>query len=55
MLYKKGIIIIIIIKMEYISIYDINWGTRWCSWLKYCSTSRQVVGYNPEGIIENFH
>ena len=29
--------------------------TRWCSWLRYCVTSRKVAGSIPEGVIEIFH
>jgi len=26
----------------------------WCSWLRRCSTSRKVVGLNPDGVIAFF-
>ena len=30
-------------------------GTRWCSWLRHCATSRKVKGLIPDGIIGIFH
>ena len=27
----------------------------WCSWLRYCATSRKVVGSIPDGVIDIFH
>jgi hypothetical protein len=32
-------------------------GTRWCSWLRHCATSRTVAGSNPGGVtgIFNWH
>ena len=29
----------------------IVWGTRWCSWLRHCTTSRKVAGSIPDGVI----
>jgi hypothetical protein len=29
--------------------------TRWCSWLRHCTTSRKVAGSIPDGVIGNFH
>ena len=33
----------------------VKWGTRWCSWLRHCNTSRKVAGSIPDGVIEIFH
>ena len=32
-------------------------GTRWCSWLRHCATSRKVAGSVPDGVtgIFNYH
>jgi hypothetical protein len=30
-------------------------GTRWCSWLRHCATSRKVAGSIPDGVIGIFH
>jgi len=30
-------------------------STRWRSWLRYCATSRKVVGSIPDGVIGIFH
>jgi len=30
-------------------------GTRWCSWLRHCTTSRKVAGSIPVGVTEIFH
>ena len=30
-------------------------GTRWRSWLRYCTKSRKVAGSIPDGVIGNFH
>jgi len=30
-------------------------GTRWCSWLKHCATSRKVAGSFLDVIIEIFY
>ena len=30
-------------------------GTRCCSWLRYCATSREVVGLIPDGVNGIFH
>jgi len=30
-------------------------GTRWCSWLRHCPTSRRVAGSIPDGVTETFH
>ena len=32
-----------------------SWGTRWCSWLRHCSTSRKVTDLIPDGVTEIFH
>jgi hypothetical protein len=35
-----------------------NWslgGTRWCSWLRHCATSRKVAGSIADGVIRIFH
>jgi len=29
-----------------------EWGTRWRIWLRYCATSRKVVGLIPHGVID---
>ena len=29
-------------------------GTRWCSWLRHCATSRKVEGSIPHGVIGIF-
>jgi hypothetical protein len=29
-------------------------GTRWCSWLRHCATSRKVTGSIPDGVIGIF-
>ena len=31
------------------------WGTRWCSWLRHCATSRKVAGSIADGVIRLFH
>jgi hypothetical protein len=31
------------------------WGTRWCSWLRHCTTSRKVAGSIPNSVIGIFH
>jgi len=31
------------------------WGTEWCSWLRYCATSRKVAGSIPDGVTAIFH
>jgi hypothetical protein len=33
----------------------ITGGTRWCSWLRHCATSRKVAGSIPDGVIGIFH
>ena len=33
----------------------INGGTRRCSWLRHCATSRKVAGSIPDGVIGIFH
>jgi hypothetical protein len=35
--------------------YHIPGGTRWRSCLRHCSTSRNVAGSIPDGVIRNFH
>ena len=30
-------------------------GTRWRSWLMYCTASRKVAGSIPDGVIGIFH
>ena len=30
-------------------------GTRWCSWLRHCATSRKVADSIPDGVIGIFH
>ena len=30
-------------------------GTRCCSWLRQCVTSRKVAGFIPDGVIDAFH
>jgi hypothetical protein len=30
-------------------------GTRWCSWLRHCATSREVAGSIPDGVTRIFH
>jgi len=35
--------------------YCFQWGTRWHSWLRHCSTSRKVAGSIPDGVIRIFH
>ena len=30
-------------------------GTRWRSWLRHCSTSRNIAGSIPDGVTEIFH
>jgi hypothetical protein len=30
-------------------------GTRWCSWLRHCATSRKVAVSIPDGLIKIFH
>jgi len=30
-------------------------GTRWCSWLMHCVTSRKAAGSIPDGVIRIFH
>jgi len=30
-------------------------GTRWCSWLRHCTTSWTAVGSIPDGVTEIFH
>jgi len=30
-------------------------GTRWCSWMTHCATSRKVAGSIPDGVIGIFH
>ena len=30
-------------------------GTRWCSWLRHCATSRKVAGSIPDGVTGIFH
>jgi hypothetical protein len=32
-----------------------NWGTRWRSSLRHCTTSRKVAGSIPDGVIGIFH
>jgi len=32
----------------------VSGGTVWRGWLRYCDTSRKVVGSFPDGVIENF-
>jgi len=34
---------------------SLGWGTRWCSWLRHCATSRKVAGSIPDGVIGIFH
>jgi len=34
--------------------HDVNWGTRWRSWLRHCATSRKVAGSIPDGVLEIF-
>ena len=31
------------------------WGTRRCSWLRHCATSRKVAGSIPDGVTGIFH
>lgn len=31
-----------------------QWGTRWCSWLRHCTTSHMTVRSIPDGIIDIF-
>ena len=28
----------------------VQWATWWCSWFRYCATSRQVAGSIPDGV-----
>ena len=35
--------------------YVYPWGTRWCSWLRYCARSLKVAGSIPDGVIGIFH
>ena len=35
--------------------YAIQWGTRWCSWLRPCAESRKVAGSIAKSVIEIFH
>ena len=35
--------------------YHYHGGTRWCSWLRHCVTSRKVAVSIPDGVIGNFH
>ena len=30
--------------------YSLTWGTRWCSWLRHCTTTWKVAGSNPDGV-----
>ena len=31
-------------------LYPVKRGTRWCSWLRHCATSRKVACSNPDGV-----
>jgi hypothetical protein len=37
----------------FVALYVVN--TRWCSWLRYCATSRKAAGLIPDGVIVIFH
>ena len=37
------------------SAYILPGGTRWCSWLRNCATSRKAAGSIPDGVIGFFH
>ena len=37
------------------TILHLNRGTRWCSWLRHCTTSRKVSGSIPDGVTGIFH
>ena len=43
------------IRQKYQTLYKKTWGTRWCSWLRHCATSRKVAGSIRGGVIEIFH
>jgi len=34
---------------------EVDWGTRWRSWLRHCATNRKVVGSIPDGVMEILH
>jgi hypothetical protein len=41
--------------MKYVPIIYCFRGTRWCNWLKHCTTSRKVAVSIPDGVIIIFH
>ena len=36
-------------------LHSVHWGTRWCSWLGHCATSRKVADSIPDGVTGIFH
>ena len=42
-------------QFNYIWVYFSVQGTLWCSWLRHCATSREVVGSIPDKVIGIFY
>ena len=36
---------------SFISYLTVNWGTRWCGWLRHCIKSQKVLGSNPDEVV----
>jgi len=43
------------VKYDLIGYYNLDWGTRWCSWLRHCVTNQKVAVSFPDGVTEIFH
>ena len=42
-------------KIKFCPTNPLLWGTRWCSWLRHCATSRKVAGSIPDGVVGILH
>jgi len=49
------IVVVVIVVVVVVVVVVVMGGTRWCSGLRHCATSRNVAGSIPDSVIGIFH